>query len=67
MNAWDDTAFRAAVEKAGKKRLVFGALYTEICLAFPVVDAMRDGYDSMFVVERSAVCRNWRTGPRSNV
>lgn len=50
MNAWDDTAFRAAVEKAGKKRLIGGALYAEIYLAFPVVDAMRDGYDSMFVI-----------------
>jgi hypothetical protein len=27
------------------------ALYTEICLAFPVVDAMRDGYEAMFVVD----------------
>jgi nicotinamidase-related amidase len=51
MDAWEDEAFRAAVEKTGKKRLIFGALYTEICLAFPVVDAMRDGYEAMFVVD----------------
>jgi nicotinamidase-related amidase len=51
MDAWEDHAFRAAVEKTGKKRLIFGALYTEICLAFPIVDAMRDGYDAMFVVD----------------
>ncbi|HTD28945.1 MAG TPA: isochorismatase family protein [Xanthomonadaceae bacterium] len=51
MDAWEDAAFRAAVEKTGKKRLIFGALYTEICLAFPVVDAMRDGYEAMFVVD----------------
>jgi nicotinamidase-related amidase len=51
MNAWEDTAFRAAVDKTGRKRLVFGALYTEICLAFPVVDALRDGFDAMFVVD----------------
>ena len=51
MNAWEDTAFRAAVEATGKKRLIFGALYTEICLAFPVVDALADGYEAMFVVD----------------
>ncbi len=51
MNAWEDRAFRSAVEKTGRKRLVFGALYTEICLAFPVVDALKDGFDVMFVVD----------------
>jgi nicotinamidase-related amidase len=40
MNAWEDPAFLDAVKKTGKKRLIFGALYTEICLAFPVVDAV---------------------------
>ena len=39
MNAWEDKAFHAAVQKTGKKRLIFGALYTEICLAFPVIEA----------------------------
>jgi nicotinamidase-related amidase len=51
MDAWEDSAFRDAIEKTGRKRLIFGALYTEICLAFPVVDAMRDGYEAMFVVD----------------
>lgn len=51
MNAWEDAAFKTAVEQTGKKRLVFGALYTEICLAFPVVDALRDGYEAMFIVD----------------
>jgi nicotinamidase-related amidase len=51
MDAWEDRTFRAAIEKTGKKRLIFAALYTEICLAFPVVDAIRDGYEAMFVVD----------------
>ncbi len=51
MNAWEDAAFRAAVEKTGRKKLIFGALYTEICLAFPVLEAMADGYDAAFVVD----------------
>lgn len=51
MNAWEDKRFRDAVKKTGRKRLIFGALYTEICLAFPVVDALADGYDVTFVVD----------------
>jgi isochorismate hydrolase len=51
MNAWDDKPFVDAVKKTGRKRLIFGALYTEICLAFPVVSAMKDGYDAAFVVD----------------
>jgi hypothetical protein len=50
MNAWEDERFLEAV-KAGRKRLIIGALYTEICLAFPVVDAMADGYEVTFVVD----------------
>ena len=51
MNAWEDEPFRNAVKKTGRKRVIFGALYTEICLAFPVVDALKDGYDVSFVVD----------------
>jgi nicotinamidase-related amidase len=51
MNAWEDTPFREAVKKTGRKRLIFGALYTEICLAFPVVEALKDDYEVMFVVD----------------
>jgi nicotinamidase-related amidase len=51
MNAWEDKPFVDAVKKTGRKRLIFGALYTEICLAFPVVSAMEDGYDAAFVVD----------------
>jgi nicotinamidase-related amidase len=51
MNAWEDEAFRKAVEKTGRKKLVFGALYTEICLAFPVLEAMAAGHDVTFIVD----------------
>lgn len=51
MNAWEDPAFLAAVKATGKRRIIFGALYTEICLAFPVEDALKDGFEAMFVVD----------------
>jgi nicotinamidase-related amidase len=51
MNAWEDERFHDAVKKTGKQRLIIGALYTEICLAFPVVDALKDGFEVTFVVD----------------
>src|SRR5258706_2266741 len=51
MNAWEDDAFRNAVISTKRKKLIFGALWTEICLAFPALDAMKAGYDVTFVVD----------------
>lgn len=54
MDAWEDRNFVEAVKATGKRRLVFCALYTEICLAYPVVDALADGYEVCFVVDAVA-------------
>jgi nicotinamidase-related amidase len=51
MNAFEDRAFSDAVKKTGRKRLIFGGLHTEICLTFAVVQALKDGYEGMFVVD----------------
>ena len=51
MNAFEDRAFSAAVKKTGRTRLIFGGLHTEICLTFAVVQALKDGYEAMFVVD----------------
>lgn len=51
MNAWEDKAFVDAVKATGRKRLIFGALYTEICLAYPVLEAMKEGYEVAFVAD----------------
>lgn len=45
MNAWDDPNVLAAVEKTKRKKLVFAALWTEVCLAFPVISALEAGYE----------------------
>jgi nicotinamidase-related amidase len=50
-NAWEDVEFRQAVEATGRKKLVMTALWTEICLAFPSLDAMREGYEVFPVVD----------------
>ena len=51
MNSFEDEGFRQAIEATGRKRLIFGALQTEVCLAFAVVDAVKRGYDAMFVTD----------------
>src|SRR6266581_1987619 len=51
MNAFEDDAFRQAVEATGRKRLIIGALHTEICLAFSSVQALKDGYDVLYVTD----------------
>jgi nicotinamidase-related amidase len=51
MNAFEDDAFREAVEATGRKRLIVGGLHTEICLTFATVQALKDGYDAMFVTD----------------
>ncbi len=51
MNAFEDAAFRAAVEATGRRRLIIGGLHTEICLTFATVQALKDGYDVMFVTD----------------
>jgi len=51
MNAWEDPDFRGAVERTGRKKLVIAGLWTEVCVAFPTLDALRDGYDVFVVVD----------------
>ena len=50
-NAWEDPDFLAAVRATGRRKLVLCALWTEICMAFPALDALREGYDVYPVVD----------------
>jgi nicotinamidase-related amidase len=51
MDAFEDEAFRNAVEATGRKRLIFGALQTEVCLTFAVIEALKAGYEAQFVTD----------------
>jgi hypothetical protein len=51
MNAFEDRAFSDAVKKTGCKRLIIAGLHTEICLTFASVQALKDGYDVMYVAD----------------
>lgn len=54
INSWEDVDFVAAVRATGRRKLVFCALWTEVCMAFPALDALREGYEIYPVVDAIA-------------
>jgi nicotinamidase-related amidase len=50
-NAWEDADLLAAVRATGRRKLISCALWTEICLAFHALDALREGYEVYPVVD----------------
>lgn len=44
VNAWEDPDVRAAIEATGRRKVVLCGLWTEVCLAFPALDLLAEGY-----------------------
>ena len=53
INAWEDERVVKAVQKTGRQKIVFAALWTEMCLAMPAIQAMGEGYDVYVVTDAS--------------
>jgi len=51
INSWEDEEFVKAVKATGRKKLIMTALWTEACLTFPALDAIREGYEVYVVVD----------------
>jgi nicotinamidase-related amidase len=51
VNSWEDTEFVAAVRAAGRRKLILCALWTEVCMVFAALDALREGYEVYPVVD----------------
>jgi nicotinamidase-related amidase len=51
INSWENDAFHSAVLATGRKKLIMTALWTEVCLAFPALDALREGFEVYPVVD----------------
>lgn len=45
VNAWEEPEFVAAVKATGRKKLIMGGLWTDVCLAYPAIEAEAAGYD----------------------
>ncbi|MDT4975277.1 MAG: hypothetical protein QOG98_1035 [Pseudonocardiales bacterium] len=51
INSWEDLEFRSAVQATGRQKLIMTALWTEVCLTFPALDALREGFEVYPVVD----------------
>jgi len=53
INTWEDPAVTDIVKKSGRKQLVLAALWSEVCLAMPAIQAVGEGYDVFVVTDAS--------------
>jgi nicotinamidase-related amidase len=53
INTWEDSRAVEWVKKTGRKKIVMAALWTEICLAMPVIQALGEGYEVYIVTDAS--------------
>jgi nicotinamidase-related amidase len=51
INAWEDEDFVRAVKATGRKKLIMAALWTEVCLVHPALDAIAEGFEVYPVVD----------------
>jgi nicotinamidase-related amidase len=51
INSWEDVDFLSTVRATGRRKLILCALWTEACIVFPALDALREGYDVYPVVD----------------
>jgi len=51
VNSWEDAEFLQAVRATGRRKLILCALWTEVCMAFVALDALREGYEVYPVVD----------------
>ena len=53
INAWDNQDFVKAVKPTGKKQLLIAGVVTEVCVAFPTLSALEEGYEVFVVTDAS--------------
>ena len=53
VNAWDNPDFKAAIEKTGRKKIIMAGIVTDVCLMFPAISALADGYDPYAIIDAS--------------
>jgi len=53
INAWDNEEFVSAVKATGKKQLLIAGIVTEVCVAFPALSAIEEGFEVFVVTDAS--------------
>lgn len=56
INAWDNPAWVKAIEETGRKTLLIAGTLTSVCMAFPTLSALVEGYKVFTIVDASG---NW--------
>ena len=51
VNAWADPNFSGAIAKTGRKNIIMGGVTTDICLVFPSISAVQEGYKVLAVMD----------------
>ena len=53
INAWDNEDFVKAIKATGKKQLIVAGVVTEVCVAFPVLAALEEGFEVFVITDAS--------------
>ena len=53
INAWDNADFVKAVKATGRKQLIIAGVVTEVCVAFPALSALEEGFEVFVVTDAS--------------
>ena len=53
INAWDNEDFVKAVKATGRKQLIIAGVVTEVCVAFPALSAIEEGFEVFVVTDAS--------------
>ncbi|CAI2471437.1 isochorismate family cysteine hydrolase YcaC [Serratia liquefaciens] len=53
INAWDNDDFVKAVKATGRKQLIIAGVVTEVCVAFPALSALEEGYEVFVITDAS--------------
>lgn len=53
INAWDNADFVRAVKATGRKQLIIAGVVTEVCVAFPALSALAEGFEVFVVTDAS--------------
>ena len=64
INAWDNEEFVAAVKATGKKQLIIAGIVTDVCVAFPALSAINEGFEVFVAVDASGTFNSVARGSR---
>lgn len=53
INAWDNEDFVRAVKSTGRRQLIIAGVVTEVCVAFPALSALEEGYEVFVITDAS--------------